>query len=260
MNIKIIIAAHKPYDFPVDGVYVPLFVGANGREDIINPSDNTPLIRDDSGDNISAKNPYYSELTGLYWAWKNLEADYIGLAHYRRHFFYKSEILGEEDVKLLLRHGGIIVPKKRHYYIESLYSHYGHTLDASHLDIARRIIEEHYTEYMPSVVEVYSRTWGYMWNMSVMPRWAFDEYCQWIFDILSRMEDEINLDELKPFEARLFGRVSEILFDVWLNKNIDRLGKIIELPVKSMEPVPWGKKISAFLSAKFLGKKYKESF
>ena len=34
---------------------------------------------DHTGDNISLKNANYCELTGLYWAWKNLEADYIGL-------------------------------------------------------------------------------------------------------------------------------------------------------------------------------------
>ncbi|MBQ7577303.1 MAG: DUF4422 domain-containing protein [Synergistaceae bacterium] len=39
--------------------------------------------------NISEKNPYYSELTVIYWAWKNIktlypEIKYVGLMHYRR--------------------------------------------------------------------------------------------------------------------------------------------------------------------------------
>ena len=86
MNVTIVVAAHKPYWMPSDRIYLPLHVGAAGKKD----ADGRPLdlgyTRDDSGENISEKNPYYCELTGLYWAWKNLNADYLGLVHYRRHF------------------------------------------------------------------------------------------------------------------------------------------------------------------------------
>ena len=80
VDVKIIVATHKKYRMPVDEMYLPVHVGAVGNETI------SGCQRDDEGENISALNPYFCELTGLYWAWKNLEADYIGLVHYRRHF------------------------------------------------------------------------------------------------------------------------------------------------------------------------------
>ena len=39
-----------------------------------------------SVDNIDGRNPWYCELTGLYWLWKNSDAYYVGLEHYRRYF------------------------------------------------------------------------------------------------------------------------------------------------------------------------------
>lgn len=83
MSIKIIIAAHKKYWMPTDPVYLPVHVGAEGKASIGYTPDNT-------GDNISSKNPHFCELTGLYWAWKNLDADYLGLVHYRRYFTRKE--------------------------------------------------------------------------------------------------------------------------------------------------------------------------
>ena len=79
MQTKIIIAMHKPYKTPAESVYLPLQVGAEGKDSILG------LVCDNTGENISAKNPTYCELTGLYWAWKNLDADAIGLVHYRRY-------------------------------------------------------------------------------------------------------------------------------------------------------------------------------
>ena len=73
-KIRIIVAAHKAYEMPVDEIYLPIHVGAMGKASI-------GYQRDDEGENISNLNPYFCELTGLYWAWKNLQDDYVGLVH-----------------------------------------------------------------------------------------------------------------------------------------------------------------------------------
>ena len=65
---------------PQDDMYLPIHVGAEGK------TLDLGYQKDNVGENISKKNANYCELTGLYWVWKNLDADFIGLAHYRRHF------------------------------------------------------------------------------------------------------------------------------------------------------------------------------
>ena len=79
MDIKVLVATHKKYWMPQDRVYMPIQLGKDIHEDL-------GFLGDNTGDNISKKQPYYSELTAIYWAWKNLKADYIGINHYRRYF------------------------------------------------------------------------------------------------------------------------------------------------------------------------------
>ena len=145
-DIRLIVASHKKYDMPKDDMYIPLYVGSKGKESI-------GFERDDNGINISEKNPFFCELTGLYWAWKNLNADYIGLCHYRRHFTLskripKSEndkfeiLLSKEQLDRILENTDIVLSKKRKYYIENLYNHYKHTMYVEPLDEAGKIIEE----------------------------------------------------------------------------------------------------------------------
>ena len=82
--VRIYCMAHKKYEKLNNDIYFPLQVGAALHNSLGYHSDNT-------GDNISSLNPQFCELTGLYWAWKNLDADYVGLAHYRRHFRGKKK-------------------------------------------------------------------------------------------------------------------------------------------------------------------------
>ena len=132
--VKILVASHKKYRMPSDDIYLPLHVGAEGKTDPNGKPLDLGWTRDNTGDNISELNPGYCELTGLYWGWKNLKADYIGLVHYRRHFCLKrrnrdpfKNILTGAELRPLLKQYWVFVPKKRRYFIETLYSHYAHT-------------------------------------------------------------------------------------------------------------------------------------
>ena len=251
MDIKVIVACHKKCDVPQDKLYLPVHAGRALHDDIGFTGDNT-------GDNISTKNPGYCELTALYWAWKNVDADYIGLAHYRRHFTVKNKLpISYEQAENVLGKADVVVPKKRRYYIENLYSHYAHTFDSAPLDKAGEIISEKYPEYVPAFERLRKRTSSHMFNMMIMRKDLLDSYCTWLFDILEELEGKVNTDGMSAFEARFYGRVSELMLDIWLETNGI---KYVEIPFVYTGDVNLLKKGYRFLAAKFFGKKYSESF
>lgn len=262
MNVKIIVAAHKNYQMPKDDIYIPVQAGTEGKDKIYR------YQPDNEGENISSKNPYFCELTCLYWAWKNLDADYIGLSHYRRHFstekiIPKDEdekfkiVLNEKEVEKILEDTDVILPKKRNYIIENLYSHYKHTMHIEPLDETRKIIEEKYPEYLKEFDKLHKRRTAHMFNMFIMKKEILNDYCNWLFDILFELEKIVDVKQYDKFHARLYGRISELLLDVWINKNNINYK---EVKVIDMEKVNWLKKGSAFLMAKFKGRKYEKSF
>lgn len=269
-SIKIIIATHKKYEMPKDDMYLPLHVGAEGKVDENNRPLDLGYQKDNTGENISELNASYCELTGLYWAWKNLDEDFIGLSHYRRHFCIKKSkrdfenVLSYKEIEPYLDSIRVFVPQKRKYYIESLYSHYAHTHYAEHLDVVREIIQKDYPSYLKSFDKIVKQTSGYMFNMMIMQRDLLDGYCTWLFDILFKAGKKINVGNENVFQGRFYGRISEIIFNVWLDEQIQsgklKINEIKEIPCIHMEKINWLKKGTAFLNAKFLGKKYGGSF
>lgn len=244
-----------PFNMYTFKMYLPLHVGSAGKESI-------GYQRDDDGENISSLNPYFCELTGLYWAWKNLSEDYIGLVHYRRHFAMDGKTMEYEQIKPYLGKIKIFTPKKRWYVIETLKSHYEHTHYSEHLEITRDVLKDKYPEYEDAYDKAINRTWGYMFNMMIMERNLLDEYCAWLFDILGSIFKKVDTSSYEAFEKRYIGRVSEILFNVWLEKKISsgeiQENEMCELGFDVEENLI--KKIPSFLKAKFLGKKYEASF
>ncbi len=246
-DIKIIICTTKKYNFPKDKIYLPLLLNSNNIKLKFDYKDN-------QGTNISDKNYSFCELTGLYWALNNLDFEYLGLDHYRRLFTknkitkFKKKPLTYLEINKLLDKYDCILPKKRHYYIETNYSHYIHAHHKEPLDKTKEIIKSKYPDYLESFNKVMEARSSHMFNMFIMKKDLLIKYTNFLFDVLFTLESDIDISTYSDYEKRVFGFVGELLLDVFIKKeNI----KYKDIDYIFTEKQNWFKKIFNFLKRKF---------
>ncbi|MDR3051957.1 MAG: DUF4422 domain-containing protein [Oscillospiraceae bacterium] len=247
-NIFIAVATHKPYWMPQDPLYTPVQAGAFGKESL-------GWQRDDAGEHISQKNETYCELTALYWMWKNVDADIYGLAHYRRYLAVGRPLLDkhcqpltEKQILHRMREVDILLPKKRHYWIETNESQYVHAHHAADLAATKAALAEVCPEALPAWACVMKRRSGHRFNLFLMRKARFHEYCAWLFPILFQVEAGLDIAAYSPRDRRVFGYLSERLLDVWL---LHRGYAYRETRTVHLETQRWGHKIVSFVKRKF---------
>lgn len=255
-QVSILVITHKNYDFPHDKIYHPLYVGKKCCKET------ACFLSDSTGENISEKNDSFCELTGLYWAWKNnffQDAEYVGLVHYRRYFRGYGEklkgksILSQKEIVNICKEYNAILPKKRNYFIESVYSHYKNAHHLRDLEMAKRIIESDYPAYIESFHKIMSGKTLHLYNMFIMEKTYFEEYCTWLFDILFKIEKVVDIRDYNNYQKRVFGFVAERLFNVWI---IHHQLKIKYLPVVNLEGENLIKKAANLIKRKFGKSRY----
>lgn len=231
METKIYVAAQSSVSFPLEACYVPLFCGVLPGE--------ADILSDAAGDNISEKNVNYCELTGVYWIWKNSSADIVGLCHYRRYFLreeyflknrermkdifisvlpgeLKRNMLSEADIQRLLSENDIIIGSA----LENLYRTNGQQYIQYHKEkdllTVREVIQERSPLYLRAFDLFMDCYVIHPCNMFITKKEIFDEYCAWLFDILFEVERRTDLTDYGEYQRRVFGFLSERLFNVWL--------------------------------------------
>lgn len=216
-NISIYIVAHKEAKFPKKEGYKPIQVG--GKEKFTN-------IRDNTGDNIAVKNPNFCELTAAYWIWKNDKtSNIVGLTHYRRYFFKSmftnqvEKVLEKEEIENILKDYDIIVPKKTRCLKYTVREAYEKKHKVKDFDECRKIIEEKYPDYIEAFDYVANHKNVYLCNIFISNKKIFDEYYKWLFDILFTLEERTDISNYSDYDKRIYGFLSERLFNVWLKKN-----------------------------------------
>lgn len=214
-DIRIYVMAHKEFDVPEDKIYIPLQVGAALHEPLGYLTDNT-------GDNISAKNPNYSELSGLYWMWKNgSDCDITGLCHYRRYFLNeKEELFQASELEEILKKYDVIVTGRLIYPEgESIYEGYAKKHYARDLELTREAIKKYYPEYLLTYDTVMDGCCMYYANMMVTSRKLMNQYAEWLFTILFEVEKQIDMTGYDDYDRRVFGFLAERLVMVWVRQN-----------------------------------------
>lgn len=209
-----IYVAHSIYDRklseePVDQAYeIPIQVGAVLTDKVMYD------LRDSVGEySISDKNRQYCELTGIYWAWKNDRSNYVGFSHYRRKF-----VLSEGQMFTIVSDDIDVVVTEPIVNFATVKGQYAKDHVVEDWDTFIRVIGELAPEYLESALKVQNDIYYYAYNMFIMKKEIFNEYCSFIFPILKRCEELIGTKE-DVYQNRYVGFLAERLVSIFLTKH-----------------------------------------
>lgn len=205
-------------DYPVPAWVQPIQVGAALTDERV------AALTDDIGENISAKNVNYCELTALYWIWKNqLQYDvtdyggksvqdagqeqlrYTGLYQYRRLLDIDDDqmnYIAEHDVDVVLPYPTMCEP--------DIFEHHERYVKTSDWDAMVQALEELHPEYMETYHRIFKGNYMYNYNILLAKEEVLRDYCAWLFPILERTEE---LSDPKGWERadRYIGYLGENL-------------------------------------------------
>ena len=178
-----------------------------------------------AGANIDFFNPWYCELTGLYYMWRHCDDDIVGLEHYRRYFVNdKGKLLSEKEIRAALKDCDVLCNKAPEYSktfpIKMWLIQNGKWGEMrKFLNFAKYYAGD---DYYDTAVKHLNGDTHYLCNMFIARRELMNEYCSFIFDLtVEYIEAERRAGRVIP--PRIIGYFTEFLFGAWLklhNKKI----------------------------------------
>lgn len=234
-SLRVFVATHKPtLLYGNTECYQFIHVGAKLHPDIHIEG----ALKDDSNsDNISNKNHIYCELTGLYYIWKHVKnIDITGLVHYRRYLGHKTDslhptndILSKEEITKLLKNNDLIIgnlsqkkgERSGYFVIKEDIPEF------CFYRLVKPAIQALYPDYLEDFEKEFQTKELAAGNIMICRKQLFDKYCEWLFDILFKVEEQL-IDSPFGIAPRELGYFSEYLMNVWIRKN--KL-KVIHKPV-----------------------------
>ncbi len=186
---------------------------ARPRRRGVQPGGCSGFQSDDEGESISAFNASYSGLTGLYWLWRNVDADVKGLVYYRRLLGSPDpasrraedpfdRVATGEELRSLVEESGVILANRRSYYIEIVCGRCSHTFDGAPFDVCRAVLSDMCSECVSTRDRLMRARPAHIYNMFAMRADLFDASCAWLFPVLEELVGCVGSSGMTSFEAR----------------------------------------------------------
>lgn len=196
-------------------------VGSSKNMFLENDSIREKFIVDEphAGQNIDHLNPWYCELTALYYMWKNSKAGIVGLEHYRRFFASpkknKSRI-SKEDAETILKDHDIITCTYRHKSGYSAFKWFSDAGKGTDLDNFIEILDDSQPGLGKSFYQYLNERELVQCNMFIARKPLIDAYCEWLFPLLAKYDRYVGLGN---DNKRIDGYFGEHIFGLWLRMN-----------------------------------------
>ncbi len=184
---------------------VPIQAGASLADKVICD------YQDSTGDNISEKNRMYSEATVMYWIWKNVKSEWVGVEHYRRHLLVDKNML-DSNVDAILSLPYICYPNVKSQFTRFVSDEVFEVL----LDALKELHPNEFIEYE----KCFNQSYHYAYNLMAVRGEVYNDYCEWVFGITGYLE-KLNLESINGF--RILGYIVEQLTSIYFIANTNKL-------------------------------------
>lgn len=227
-------------------MYHPMRCGATYDE---RPEPNF-LPGDNTGDNVSDLRIPFCEFTVQYWAWKNYDAEYYGLCHYRRFLSFSDKIYPSNDYNLRIektldrvsaekyqllnyskmekdiRDNDVVVgstfettkitrihPKSS---VMELWLASTNNVNNDAVYLVIDIIREKFPQYAECMDEYLASRFYRGYNCFVMKKEIFNQFSEFLFGVLFEFNERYDFTGLTGNKLRAPGYMGELVFGVFM--------------------------------------------
>lgn len=230
-----------------NSLYTPMRCGA-----VFDEENQMGIAGDDTGNHISERRMSFCEFTVQYWAWKNVNADYYGLCHYRRYLSFSEKHYKTDEFKMVYR--PMLLPSEKRIFnlldsaamaalitqydlLTSEYAdvkdiptpdgwkntvrqfweaHDGVFLEKSSIVLLFELIDQMAPEYSDSAREYFSGSKHRGFNCYVMRHELFNRLCNLQFSIMFEVERRLDTTGYTQKMMRTPAFIGEMLYGIFI--------------------------------------------
>ncbi len=252
-NIKILISHLDRRCPPLHSdILCPVQVGCALKKDLYDD-----MYHDNDGENISAHNPKYCELSAVYWGWKNQDKlgnpDYVGLMHDRRHFLFNANLPIPNKQVTWMPHSPVymfppVCPAYLTYLTDDVIRSYfpkydimilkpydvkyrlgekgnmrerflrSEAMSADIFEVWVKTVKELFPDYTDELTTFVNGHIEHLCSMSVMRKDLYEQYCHFTFTALKAVDEQIDSSQFSAPKKRFLGYLGEFMLSLFVMK------------------------------------------